>query len=91
MEQKKQSVSKRSELQKNIDLQSNHLNQAFNYLEKSLDLEIEKRHRDCIKVIILKTFLEKEAIAELQEYELQTADEISRNSNFWKQYSGRKN
>jgi hypothetical protein len=81
------SVSKTIELERNVELQKNHLNQAFNHLEQKFDITLEEHDRQLIKVIILKVNLEKQALTELQEYQLQTADEIARNNTFWKEMS----
>ena len=83
----KPSVSKTNELEKNVSLQQSHLNQAFNHLEQKFDIILDKHDRDLIKVIVLKVNLEKQAITELQTHQLETADEISRNSKFWKEMS----
>lgn len=81
------SVSKTIELERNVELQKNHLNQAFNHLEQKFDIILDKHDRDLIKVIVSKVQLEKQALTELQEYQLQTADETARNNTFWKEMS----
>ena len=83
----KPSVSKTIELERNVELQKNHLNQAFNHLEQKFDIILDKHDRDLIKVIVSKVQLEKQALTELQGYQLETADEISRNNKFWKDMS----
>ena len=68
-------------------MQKNHLRQAFNHLEQKFDITLDEHDQDLIKVIILKVNLEKQALTELQEYQLQTADETARNNTFWKEMS----
>ena len=81
------SVSKTIELERNVELQKNHLNQAFSHLEQKFDITLDKHDKDLIKVIVTKVNLEKQALTELQEYQLQTADETARNNQFWKEMS----
>ncbi len=80
-------VSKTIELERNVELQKNHLNQAFSHLEQKFDITLDKHDKDLIKVIVTKVNLEKQALTELQEYQLQTADETARNNQFWKEMS----
>jgi len=48
----KESVSK------TIKLQQSHYNQAFDWLEKELKIELSEHARQCIKVIIVKVMSE---------------------------------
>ena len=43
---------------KTIKLQQSHYNQAFDWLEKELKIELSKHARQCIKVIIVKVMSE---------------------------------
>jgi succinate dehydrogenase flavin-adding protein (antitoxin of CptAB toxin-antitoxin module) len=83
----KPSVSKTNELERNVELQKSHLNQAFNHLEQKFDIILDEHDRDLIRVIVSKVHLEKQALTELQVHQLENADEISRNSKFWKEMS----
>jgi hypothetical protein len=68
-------------------VKKNHLRQAFNHLEQKFDITLDEHDQELIKVIILKVNLHKQALTELQEYQLQTADETARNNQFWKEMS----
>ena len=43
---------------KTIKLQQSHYNQAFDWLEKELKIELSEHARQCIKVIIVKVMSE---------------------------------
>lgn len=83
----KPSVSKLEEQEKRVEYQSNHLEQAFSHFERLFEIELEKEHKDIIKVIIMKTILLSEETQELNKLKLELADNETKRQRFWKTYS----
>jgi hypothetical protein len=80
----KPSVSKIDEQQKRVEYQSNHLEQAFTHFENLFEIELEKEHKDIIKVIIMKTILLSEETQELNLLKLELANDETKRQEFWK-------
>ena len=74
-------------LEKEVQYQDNHLQQAFDKLESYFEIELEKEHRDCIKVIVMKTILLAEAQQDLNHAKLQLAEKEMQNEKFWDKMS----
>jgi hypothetical protein len=74
-------------LEKEVQYQDNHLQQAFEKLENYFDIVLEKEHRDLIKVIVMKTILLAESQQDLNHARLQNAEEQMQNEKFWDKIS----
>ena len=74
-------------LEQEVKYQDNHLQQAFDKLESSFEIELEKEHRDCIKVIVMKTILLAESQQDLNHARLQLAENEMQNEKFWEKMS----
>ena len=74
-------------LEQEVKYQDNHLQQAFDKLESYFEIELEKEHRDCIKVIVMKTILLAEAQQDLNHAKLQLAEKEMQNEKFWDKMS----
>ena len=80
-------LDKEQRLERNVQYQDNHLQQAFDKVEEYFDVKLEKEHRDLIKVIIVKTILHKSSSDELNEYYLEQAIKKSENQKVWDKLS----
>ena len=80
-------LDKEQRLERNVQYQDNHLQQAFDKVEEYFDVILEKEHRDLIKVIIVKTILHKSSSDELNEYYLEQAIKKSENQKVWDKLS----
>ena len=74
-------------LEQEVKYQDNHLQQAFDKLESYFEIELEKEHRDCIKVIVMKTILLAESQQDLNQARLQLAENEMQNEKFWEKMS----
>jgi|TARA_B100000459_G_C8477469_1_gene157105 hypothetical protein len=74
-------------LEQEVKYQDNHLQQAFDKLESYFEIELEKEHRDCIKVIVMKTILLAESQQDLNHARLQLAENEMQNEKFWEKMS----
>ena len=74
-------------LEQEVKYQDNHLQQAFDKLETYFDIELDKDHRDCIKVVVMKTILLAEVQQDLNHAKLQLADKEMQNEKFWDKLS----
>jgi len=84
-------LDKETKLERNVQYQDNHLQQAFDKLENYFDIKLESEHRDLIKVIIVKTILHKSSMDELNEFYLEQSMNKSKNEKFWNELSKEKN
>ena len=80
-------MDKEQKLERNVQYQNSHLQQAFDKVEEYFDVILEKEHRDLIKVIIVKTILHKSASDEFNEYYLEQAIKKSENQKVWDKLS----
>ena len=80
-------MDKEQKLERNVQYQNSHLQQAFDKVEEYFDVILEKEHRDLIKVIIVKTILHKSSSDELNEYYLEQAIKKSENQKVWDRLS----
>ena len=80
-------MDKEQKLERNVQYQNSHLQQAFDKVEEYFDVILEKEHRDLIKVIIVKTILHKSSSDELNEYYLEQAIKKSENQKVWDKLS----
>ena len=80
-------MDKEQKLERNVQYQNSHLQQAFDKVEEYFDVILEKEHRDLIKVIIVKTILHKSSSDELNEYYLEQAIKKSENQKGWDKLS----
>ena len=80
-------MDKEQKLERNVQYQNSHLQQAFDKVEEYFDVKLEKEHRDLIKVIIVKTILHKSSSDELNEYYLDQAIKKSENQKVWDKLS----
>jgi|TARA_R100000734_G_C3225950_1_gene35728 hypothetical protein len=80
-------MDKEQKLERNVQYQNSHLQQAFDKVEEYFDVKLEKEHRDLIKVIIVKTILHKSSSDELNEYYLEQAIKKSENQKVWDKLS----
>ena len=83
-------LDKETRLERNVDYQNSHLQQAFDKVEEYFDVILEPEHRDLIKVIIVKTILHKSSTDELNEYYLEQAVKKSENQKMWDKLSEEK-
>ena len=74
-------------LEQEVKYQDNHLQQAFDKLETYFDIELDKDHRDCIKVVVMKTILLAESQQDLNHARLQLAENEMLNEKFWEKMS----
>mgnify|MGYP001038401777 FL=1 len=74
-------------LEQEVKYQDNHLQQAFDKLETYFDIELDKDHRDCIKVVVMKTILLAESQQDLNHARLQLAENEMQNEKFWEKMS----
>ena len=74
-------------LEQEVKYQDNHLQQAFDKLESYFEIELEKEHRDCIKVVVMKTILLAESQQDLNHARLQLAENEMQNEKFWEKMS----
>ena len=63
------------------------MQQAFDKLETYFDIELDKDHRDCIKVVVMKTILLAESQQDLNHARLQLAENEMQNEKFWEKMS----
>ena len=75
-------MDKEQKLERNVQYQNSHLQQAFDKVEEYFDVKLEKEHRDLIKVIIVKTILHKSSSDELNEYYLEQQSRNQRTKRF---------
>ena len=80
-------MDKEQKLERNVQYQNSHLQQACDKVEEYFDVLLEKEHRDLIKVIIVKTILHKSSSDELNEYYLEQAIKKSENQKVWDKLS----
>ena len=83
----KESISKIELAEREVQYQTSHLEQAFSQVEKHFDIELEKEHKDIIKVVIMKTILLSEATQEMNKIKLEYADNETKRQRFWKTLS----
>ena len=74
-------------LEQEVKYQDNHLQQAFDKLETYFDIELDKDHRDCIKVVVMKTILLAESQQDFNHARLQLAENEMQNEKFWEKMS----
>ena len=84
---KEKTIDKETHLENNVKLQTSHLEQLFDHAEKYFEIELEKEHRDCIKVIVMKTILLAESQQDLNHARLQLAENEMQNEKFWEKMS----
>jgi len=84
---KEKPMDKETHLENNVKLQTSHLEQLFDHAETYFDVILEKEHRDCIKVIVMKTILLAESQQDLNHARLQLAENEMQNEKFWEKMS----